>query len=503
MDRREFLKAATMGAAALTVGGSKLLAVEAAKPQAAEASYKYRIAFGCWMNDVRLTALPLENWPAPQLDDVTVESLTRTMDVQRDAGFQYFDVWGLFATFGWPADITSAVDAERRKRVNQILAAAKQRRIKLVLGFGTYSWGYDAIIAADKAVQGRNADGSPHPHARCDGNPKSFEYVKKILDTVLGEFDFGGVHLESCDLGCCMCPQCAGKDGVVAYNAWINRKTAEYIRTKWPDKTLYVITINWLQGHPHFTAAEKPHVIELSKHVDILFDQGHTGFHVDPAERREFIKQMHCAYGTSGNLWLYPDQRFDRASYFLPFVKRAVTGYQQQFADGVRACLCYQGPVSNAGTELQIASAGRALSDVTKSVETILGEVIDQYYKPKDAKTSQALVDIFLRAEESYFGNWPAQAESFKKLYGFVPGEFKLWQGLFGATPGPATYLLEPMLGAKGRVEYRKGLESILRDLPSIASKCNDGGRIENIQRSITVTLTTLNTIANALHDPA
>jgi hypothetical protein len=507
MHRRDFLKRTSLAAAsALVAGGnpSRGANTAAAAPTPASSpanAFKYRIGFGCWMNDMRLTPLPLEDWPAAQLDDMTVRSLVRTMDVQRDAGFQLFDVWGLFATFGWPADIKSAVDDERRKRVNQILAAAKERGLKLVLGFGTYSWGYDAIIAADPAVRGKNADGSPHGHAMCDANPKSFEYVKKILDTVLGEFDFGGVHLESCDLGCCMCPQCAGKDGVVAYNARINQKTADYIRSKWPDKTLYVITINWLQGRPHFTADDKPHLVELSKHVDVIFDQGHTGFHVDPAERRDFLKTLHCAYGTSGNLWLYPDQRFDRASYFLPFVKRAVTGLQQQFADGVRGCLYYQGPVSNAGTEMQIAAGGRALSDVTKSAETILGEVIDAYYKPKDAKTQHALVNIFLRAEESYFGNWPAQTESFKKLYGFVPGEFKLWQGLFGKTPGPATYLLEPMLSAKGRAEYRKGLESILREIPALAGKCDDAGRIENIQRSVTVTLTMLNTIANALKD--
>ena len=54
----------------------------------------------------------------------------------------------------------------------------------------------------------------------------------KIIDFVLGNFDFAGVHLESCDLGCCHCPQCAGKDGVVAYNARVNRKTADYIKSK-------------------------------------------------------------------------------------------------------------------------------------------------------------------------------------------------------------------------------------------------------------------------------
>ena len=497
MDRRSFLKSAAVPAAAIVAGQSPHLSAAAESKNA----YKYRIAFGAWMNDVRLTPMPLEEWPAPQLDDTTVESLIRTMDVQKDAGFNMFDVWGFFATYGWPPDITSAVTPDRRQRINKILTAARERNIQMNLGLGTYSWGFDQIIAADPAVRGKMPDGSPHPHAMCDANPKSFEYMKRILDTVLNQFDFGGVHLESCDSGCCMCPECAGKYGVVGYNARINQKTADYIRGKWPNKTLYVITINWLQGHPHFTAEEKPHVLELSKHVDCIFDQGHTGYHVDPAERREFIKKLHCAYGTSGELWLYPDQRFDRASYFLPFVKRAVTGINKQHADGVRGCLYYQGPVSNAGTEVQIAAGGRALADTTRSVENILGDVIDRYYKPKDATTQQKLVHLFLRTEESYFGNWPNQKDSFAKLYGFTPGEFKLWQGLFGRSPGPATYLTEPMLSAKGRKEYRQGLEAVLSDLPSIENKCDDRGRIENIRRSAIVTLTTLNTIANALHD--
>src|SRR5437016_3920911 len=80
-------------------------------------------------------------------------------------------------------------------------------------------------------------------HAMCDANPRSFEYVCKVIDFVLGGFDFAGVHLESCDLGCCFCPKCAGGDGLVGYNARINQKTADYIKRKWPEKTVYVITI--------------------------------------------------------------------------------------------------------------------------------------------------------------------------------------------------------------------------------------------------------------------
>jgi len=44
---------------------------------------------------------------------------------------------------------------------------------------------------------------------------------------------------------------------------------------------------------------------------------------------------------------------------------------------------------------------------------------------------------------------------------------------------------------------YKEGLESILADdIPSIEGQCDDHGRVENIKRSIIVTLTELNTIS-------
>src|SRR5262249_14793888 len=152
---------------------------------------------------------------------------------------------------------------------------------------------------------------------------------------------------------------------------------------KWPRKTVYVITINWLHGHPHFNQEEKTQLLELSKCVDCIFDQGHTGFHIDPQERPDFIRKMSCAYGTSGDLWLYHDTRWDRSSYYLPYVRRAVEGIKAQFDDGVRGCLYYQGPPNNAGAEVQCFVGGRILSDPEKSAEAVLGEAIDLFYKPK------------------------------------------------------------------------------------------------------------------------
>jgi len=500
MPRREFLKGATLGAAGILASHNRSPALAETSPPASDhqrSAYKYRIAFGAWINDMRWEPLPLDNWPAPQFDDEAVESIIKTMDVQSRAGFNMLDVWGLFATYGWPTDIVSALDEGRRRRIHRLLDAAKQRGIKIMLGLGTYSWGYDKIIEADPAVRGKNPDGKPHAHAMCDANPKAFDYVKRIIDFVLGEFDFGGVHLESCDLGCCHCPQCAGRDGVVGYNVRINTKTADYIRQRWPDKTIYVITINWIPAGKHFNAEEKARVIELSRHVDCVFDQGHCGSQVNEAERREFISKMHCAYGTSGKLWLYPNARWDRSSFFMPYTQRAGQAIREQYQEGVRGCMYYQGPVNNPGTEANIAVGGRILSDTRRDPADVLAEVIDLYYKPSDAPTRQAIVDIFRRAEDGYFSEW--KEEPFRKTRGTpIPGEFMLDHHLFGTFPGPATYLAEPYLDAKGRKAYRTVLTSILSDLPRLIGKCKDDGRLRKIQTACIITGNLLSTVAYA-----
>ena len=82
------------------------------------------------------------------------------------------------------------------------------------------------------------------------------------------------------------------------------------------------------------------------------------------------------------------------------------------------------------------------------------------------------------------------------------PGEFKLNDALFGTSPGPATYLMEPYLDADARLAYKNGLVSILDDLPKIKNNFEDNGRLKRIKRGIMVTLNLINTIHTCKGEP-
>lgn len=476
MDRRSFLKNASLAAAYVAVGcappavGAK---GAANMKNTSTDAYVYRSGFGCWINDMRNEPLPFEGWPAMQLDDVTVDSITKCLDVQKEAGFNMFDVWGLFATNRWPMDIVSAVDPDRKRRAKKIIKAARDRGITPVMGFGNYSWGYEEIMEKDPSVRGKLPDGKPHPNAMCDANPKSFEYVKKILDFTLSEFDFGAVHLESSDLGYCQCPECCGKYGIVGYNCRINAKAADYIKSKWPDKTVYVMTISWtpvsmvdgFYKQATFTEADKASVIDLSSHVDCIFDQGHHGYMVDPADRREFIKKLQSAYGTSCHIWQYHHVQRDRLACFIPYTQRTGKAIQDQYADGVRGGLFYQGPVVNPAVEANIAVGGRMLSDASRDVGKALEEVVEVYYRPRSPKAHKRMVDVFLGAEEAFFSQMHKQ------------GEFHMAHGRMG--------LFKPWLDDKGRLAYLNALLPVLKDVMDLDGQFDDHGRVTRIKQCL------------------
>jgi hypothetical protein len=277
MDRRTVLKMAAAGAA-LAVGNRGVALAQSPERQAksmkSDQGYIYRVAFGAWINDMRNEPQPLQNWPAPQFDEVTLDGLVRALKVQAEAGFNFLDVWGLFATYGYPPDIKSAFQEESRVRmVHRLIEAAEKLDMQVMFGMGLLSWGYDQILENTPGVRGVDAEGKPHAHALCGAKEESWSYVEKILDCTLSNFEFGGVHLESCDLGCCMCPECAGKDGQVGYNVRMNSRAARYIKSRWPRLTVTTIPSNWLKANAGpFTLEDENRVVEMGGDIDCFMD---------------------------------------------------------------------------------------------------------------------------------------------------------------------------------------------------------------------------------------
>ncbi|MCO5241297.1 MAG: hypothetical protein M9904_14700 [Chitinophagaceae bacterium] len=498
ISRRDFLTTASAGSGLSFVQRREQDVIANSFPAiSSKQGFDYRIAYGCWVNDMRLDPLALEEWPAPNMDEKTVQGVLKALDIQSRFGYNWLDAWGLLATTSWPLNIGAGVELDRRRRVKEIINAAHQRNIKVIYGMGTYSWGYEKIIENDPSLAARNRDGSFNVKALCDANNRSFEWVKKILDFVMSEFDFDGIHLESFDQGGCFCPQCAGKAGIVEYHCRINKKTAKYIRKQWPDKLINVIPIGWaMDSNERFTESDKTHIIELSRHIDGFYDQGWHGTYIPEPERAAFIKQLQCTYGTSGGRWVYPAQRWDRESFFIPHVQQQAIAIKKQYTQGVRGIMHYQGPVNNPGTEVNIACGGLMASDPSQDIKQVLSQVIEQLYQPIHPEAHQKLVRIFMETERAYFDQWGDVVEKFRKYWKTGPaGEFYM-DNLFGDSPGPAGYLSNPVyLDGRGRQLYKKALISQLRQFETIEDKFNDGGRIPSLKRSMLFTLTLLNTI--------
>ncbi len=498
IDRRHFVKTASVAGLGLMASSALAEArAGAMKPVIGKRAITDRMAFGAWINDVRTEPLPFASWPPVILDEIAERSIIRTMELQARSGYNMFDLFGLFAAWGWPVDIVSAVDKERDARVRRIMKAARGLGIKLIYGLGVYSWGFDRIIQHDAAVRG------PNEHAMCASKEESWEWQRKIVDFIL-RYDFDGYHLEASDLGRCTCEACMKRWSVQAtYYNHITGRCADYIRKQAPGKYIAAITISWADWNAGFTEDDKNNLVALSEKVDSILDQGHHGQYIKQSERKAFVDRLHCRFGTSGGFWVYPPFRCHRQRWFLPNTKKTGTHIKQLHADGGRTVLYYQGPVTNPGVEVNIAFGGKIMSDVDRDATEVLGEVLEELYRPKNAAAHKKLVETFQLAESAYFDNmdYDANGTHLKGLSAYPgPGELHIGFGigLAGGTSAVPVYLLEPNLIDQGRTAYAKGLEACLKKVCDIEDQVKATERLQRLKNSIYCALDDVITIAYA-----
>ncbi|MCC6795279.1 MAG: hypothetical protein IT366_09190 [Candidatus Hydrogenedentes bacterium] len=449
-----------------------------------------RIAFGPWMNDTRTSPLPFSGWPPDVFDDVTVDSILRTLDLNQAFGYNIYDVFGLFATYGWPVDIESAATPERAKRVRRIIRSSHERGLKIICGMGVYSWGFDEIIKAHPEVA-RKDQLYPNEHVMCGSREESWTWQKKLVDFMM-KWEMDGFHLEAADLGRCTCPECMTKwPNQADYFCEISKRTAEYIREKMPDAYILVTTISWVDWNLGFNERDRDALVQLSKTVDCIFDQGHHGSYVRPPDRKPFIERLNCRWGTSGGLWVYPTYTWDRLQYFLPYPRQTGEHMKSLFDDGGRGVMYYQGPSNNPGVEINIAFGGEFMCHPQKSIEDNLGAVLERIYQPKSPEALSKLTNLVFAAEDAYFKNmdWDAEHRYLKgnKLYP-GPGELHLSRPITGLY-GTPDYLLEPQMTLEGRIAYNVALEGVLKEAYAIGNQFDATEKMELLQTAILNTL--------------
>jgi hypothetical protein len=348
-----------------------------------------------WITDLATTPDAHAPWPSMRLNAPLLDDYRHTFDVMKQLGFNEAVIWGFYVSRYWPSDIASAVNKERAAKVQKLIDTAHERGIKIYTGLGVYSWGFQKIIEEHKGLSRTN------PRAMCGSLPEAWEWMRKVTDFVFDRFPIDGASLQSADQGRCECVECRRYTDT-EYHVNLDLRVAEYVRGKWPGKTLAVS--GW--GMDFRSEASLPALIRLSEKIDYLIDVQDSAQATSPEFRRKVIKSLKCSFGTLGGPQVEPPQHWERDRWFLPTAKHDGEHLSALYQDGGRACEYFFHILKNPGDEVSFWVAGKLLSDPGTSWQKHLYATIAQLYGTKGHVTSD-LAELFVRAEDAYLRHKP------------------------------------------------------------------------------------------------
>ncbi|MFN7949792.1 MAG: hypothetical protein U0Z53_30845 [Blastocatellia bacterium] len=440
-ERRELL---TTGAAALVSLTADRLPIRftAAEPQ--RKRFVHRAYLG-WITDLATRADTQAHWPSMRLDEELLRDYQQSFALMRRLGFNALSVWGLYVSRFWPVDIKSAVSPARGAMVEKLIAAAHRAGLRVYSGLGVYSWGFEEIIRAHPQVSRGN------PRAMCASEPEAWRWMQRVIDFVFARFPIDGVSLQSADQGRCSCAQCRVCSNA-EYHALLNVRTSEYIRSRWPQKTIAINS--W--GMDFDNPATLPALVQMSRSVDYLIDTHDTSRRRDPQYRRKIIGALACDFGTLGGPQVEPPQHWPRDRWFLPTARRVGEHLTQLAEEGGRACEYYFHLLANPGDELSFWLAGKTLNDPATAWQKHLQDAIEELYGVTKVAARDALMEIFLEAEESWFRHLPGESCGTISMEPLVSNK-----------PGKPVYLTEK-LTLEQRAAYAKDLAAIEREAESL-----------------------------------
>lgn len=396
-----------------------------------------------------------------RLDFPLLEDYRRTFGAMKRLGYNAIVVWGFYVSRSWPVDIQSAVPASRGAMVSRLIDAAHKQGIRVYTGLGVYSWGFDEIIRANPGLSRGNKN------AMCASQPESWDWMRRVIDFAMTRFPVDGVSLQSADQGRCNCAQCRRWTDT-EYHTRLDVRVSEYIRAKWPGKTVGVS--GW--GMRFDDPASLPALVELSRRIDYLIDVRDSARNRDWAWRGKLIRELACSFGTLGGPQVEPPQHLPRDRWFLPTVRSASEHMSELYAEGGRACEYFFHILENPGDEMSFWVAGKTLSDPATPWRRHLAESIEELYGTHRPAT-EALAEIFLRAENAYLRHLPSLRSGTISI-----------EPLMEDHPGPPVYLTK-QLNSEQRAQYRTGLMSIAADLGKLAAEIPEKHRVQRISRCL------------------
>jgi hypothetical protein len=411
--------------------------------------FTYRVTDG-WIRDLASEPVPNERWPSVRWDDQLLADQMRFLEVQAALGIEYNVVWGLFVGRSWPAPLKNVVDDSRAARLHAFVDAAHARGVKVLSGVGIYSWGFDEIIAKAPGVSAGPRE------VMCGSSPAAWDWQRRVLDFVMDPaWGLDGLSMQSADRGRCECEKCR-RLTPAEYHAALLIKCAEYVRASRRD---------WVIGQASWgmrleNAEELPHVVRISKAVDYMVEVEERSARSPDRDRASLVRELACAFGSVGGVFVEPPMHWDRLRWFLPGGLSSARALKRLYEDGGRACEYFYRPFANPGEEVSWRTGARILSSPQLSAEAALAEALAAVYGASGDQLD-SLSEWFARAEDAYFSR-----SSFRLGDGSLSLEPLEWSENLAA-PGPPVYLLDRMAPA-ARADYARDLERLRVELEAM-----------------------------------
>ncbi len=445
MQRREFLAAAAAASA-----------VAAPEPQ-----FRHRGYLG-WITDLATHPDESAAWPSMRLDERLLQDYRDTFAMMRSTGYNEISVWGLYVSRAWPVDVESAVAKERGAMVEKLIASAHDHGIKVLSGLGVYSWGFDEILKANPRLQKGN------PRAMCASEDASWKWMQRVIDFVYSRFPIDGISMQSADQGRCPCTQCS-RYSHAEYHALLNVRVSEYVRAKWPRKTIGVNSWGLRFEEPETLES----IEKMSGKVDYLIDVHDSSRRRDAAYRRKIISSLKCDFGTLGGPQVEPPQHWARDRWFLPTLRRVGVHLDGLAREGGRACEFFYHILANPGDEVSFRLAGKMLSNPAAGWQKHLDAALEEAFEAPIRSVRAELASLFLRAEDAYFQHLPPGTCGTMSMEPLVSSE-----------PGPPVYLTK-RLKPEQRRQYGADLAAVFQGFAKLKDAVGRKDKIARVMRSI------------------